>query len=203
MINRRNLLKAGAAGLLMAPMISRAGHAQQLTEQEVFHDPDAPVLGNPNGNVTVVEYFDYQCPYCKKSHADVEAVIAEDGNVRFLMKDWPVFGDTSVFASQAVLGANELGQYKIGMEALMATRGALSEDDVKRLLTAAGLDLSAVGAAVQKNEKKIADLLTRNFNQALAFNFAGTPSFVIGSTTYSGVLSKDALRDAIKQARAA
>jgi protein-disulfide isomerase len=203
MIGRRRLLSIGASSAILAVLAPRAGSAQQLTPDDVFHDADAPTLGNPNGDVTVVEFFDYQCPYCKKSHPDVKSVVAEDGNVRLVMKDWPVFGDASVFAAQAVLGANEIGNYEKAMEVLMATPASLSEDDVKRLLTSAGLDLGKIAAVVRQNDKKISDLLTRNYNQALAFNFAGTPSFVIGKTAYSGVLSKDQLRDLIKQARAA
>lgn len=201
MIIRRQFLSVAAASVVAAALAPRPGRARQLTEDEVFRDPDAPVLGNPKGDVTIVEFFDYQCPYCKKSHPDVESVVTEDGNVRLIMKDWPVFGDVSVFASQAVLGANELGAYKQAMEALMATPASLSQDDVKRLLTSAGLDLSKVAEAVRRNDKKISNLLTRNYNQATAFNFAGTPSFVIGKMAYSGVLGKDQLRDAIRQAR--
>jgi protein-disulfide isomerase len=203
MFIRRQFLSIAAGGVVAAVLAPRLGFGQQLTEDEVFRDPDAPVLGNPKGDVTIVEFFDYQCPYCKKSHPDVESVVTEDGNVRLIMKDWPVFGDVSVFASQAVLGANELGAYKQAMETLMATPGSLSQDDVKRLLTSAGLDLSKVAEAVRRNDKKISDLLTRNYNQALAFNFGGTPSFVIGRASSSGVLSKDELQDLIKQARAA
>lgn len=203
MINRRRLLSVGASSAILAALAPRAGSAQQLTLEDVFRDPDAPTLGNPNGDVTVVEFFDYQCPYCKKSHPDVKSVVAEDGNVRLVMKDWPVFGDASVFAAQAVLGANEIGGYERALEVLMATPASLSEDDVKRLLTSTGLDLSKIAAAARQNDKKISDLLTRNYNQAQAFNFAGTPSFVIGKTAYSGVLSQDQLRDLIKHARSA
>ncbi|MFK0166579.1 DsbA family protein [Rhizobium sp. NPDC090279] len=203
MLNRRHFLSVAAGGVALAGLAPRLGFAQQLTQQEVFHDPDAPVLGNPKGDVTVVEFFDYQCPYCKKSHPDVEAAVSEDGNVRLIMKDWPVFGDVSVFAAQAVLGANEIGLYKPAMEALMATQGSLSEDKVRSVLSTAGIDMGKVTTALQQNNQKISDLLTRNYKQAVAFNFRGTPSFVIGRGTYSGVLSKDQLREAINQARAA
>jgi protein-disulfide isomerase len=202
MYNRRQFLSVAASGALASTLLVRSGFAAQLTQDDVFRDPDAPVLGNPKGDVTIVEFFDYQCPYCKKSHPDVKAAVSEDGNVRLVMKDWPVFGDASVFASQAVLGANEIGAYEKAMEALMATPASLSEDDVKRLLTTAGLDLAKIAEAVQRNDKRIFDLLTRNYNQAMAFNFGGTPSFVIGRATSSGVLSKDQLRDLIKRARA-
>lgn len=203
MIDRRRLLSVAASAAILVVVAPRTGSTQQLTRDDVFRDPDTPVLGNPNGDVTVVEFFDYQCPYCKKSHPDVKSVVAEDGNVRLIMKDWPVFGDASVFAAQAVLGANEIGVYEKAMDVLMATPASLSEEDVKRLLTSAGLDLGKIAAAVRQNDKKISNLLTRNYDQALAFNFGGTPSFVIGKTAYSGVLSKDQLRDLIKQARAA
>ncbi len=202
MFHRRQFLSVVAGSTLASTLPVRSGFAAQLTQKEVFRDPDAPVLGNPKGDVTIVEFFDYQCPYCKKSHPDVKAAVSEDGNVRLVMKDWPVFGDASVFASQAVLGANEIGAYEKAMEALMVTPASLTEDDVKGLLTAAGLDLAKIAEAVQRNDKKISDLLTRNYNQAIAFKFAGTPSFVIGKMTYSGVLGKDQLHDAIKQARA-
>lgn len=202
MFNRRQFLSIAAGSTLAFNLLVRSGFAAQLTQDDVFRDPDAPVLANPKGDVTIVEFFDYQCPYCKKSHPDVKAAVSDDGNVRLVMKDWPVFGDTSVFASQAVLGAHEIGAYENAMEALMATPASLSEDDVKRLLTTAGLDLSKIAEAVQRNDKKISDLLTRNYNQAMAFNFAGTPSFVIGKMTYSGVLGKDQLHNAIRQARA-
>lgn len=201
MLNRRNFLSVAATAALSMPLSTARAFAQQLTEDEVFRDPVAPVLGNHNGDVTIVEFFDYQCPYCKRSHSDVMSVVREDGNVRLVLKDWPIFGNASVLASQAVLGANEIGAYEMAMEALMSTPASLSEDDVKRLLTSAGLDLVKIEEAVRQNSKKISDLLKRNHDQALAFNFAGTPSFVIGRATYSGQLDKEQLREAIRRAR--
>lgn len=202
MYKRRKILSTVTGGAVAAILAPRSGSTQELSQEDVFRDPDAPVLGNPDGDTTVVEFFDYQCAYCKRSHEDVKSVIADDGNVRLVMKDWPVFGNASVFAAQAVLGASTIGYYEKAMEALMATPASLSEDDVKRLLTAVGLDLTEIADAVRQNNRKINDLLTRNYKQALAFRFAGTPSFVIGKKTYSGVLDSDQLRDAIREARA-
>lgn len=202
MKSRRDFLSIAAGGTLAAAIVPSLLSAQQLTQEEVFHDPDAPVLGNPHGDVTVTEFFDYHCLYCKRCHPRVEAAVKEDGQVRLLMKDWPVFGDVSVLASQAVLGARELGLYEPTHEALMATPGSLTEDQVKTNLTEVGVDLTKLSVTFCQNDKKIADLLTRNFNQALAFNFRGTPSFVIGASLYSGTLTQDQLRAAIKRARA-
>ena len=187
MITRRNLLTAAAGTAAFAAMVPPMAFSQEITEKSVFYDPDAPVLGNPKGDVTVVEFFDYQCPYCKKIHPMVEKVVREDANVRLVLKDWPVFGGASIFAAQAVLGAAQMGKYEPAMEALMKTTGKLTE----------------IAAAVNKHSAKISGLLDRNYSQALAFNFAGTPSFVIGRTTFAGVLDEKGLKGAIAEARAA
>jgi len=159
------------------------------------------VLGNPKGDVTLVEFFDYQCPYCKKSHPTVKKLVEQDGNIRLVLKDWPVFGGASIFAAQAVLGAAQIGQYEKAMEALMRTSGKLTEEVVEKALTGAGLKMADIVAAVNKHSGKISGLLDRNYSQALALNFVGTPSFVIGSHLYPGVLDEKGLKEAIATAR--
>lgn len=201
MFSRRDLLTtslAVAGGVLLG---SRATEAQQMSMNNVFFDKAAPVLGNPKGKVTVVEFFDYQCPYCKSSHQMVNKVVKQDGDVRLVMKDWPIFGAASIFAAQAVLGAAQLGKYELAFEALMKTKGKLSEEMVEKTLTDAGLSMKEIATAVNKNNEKISSLLDRNYNQALGFNFAGTPAFVIGKTLYPGVLDEKALKEAIAKAR--
>ena len=203
MLSRRDVLAGGlatAAGLTLLGV--RDSAAAQMSTKEIFFDKDAPVLGNPKGSVTVVEYFDYQCPYCKSSHAALKKVVAADGDVRLVLKDWPILGDASVFAAQAVLGAAQIGHYEPAMEALMKTRGRLSQTQVEKALAGVGLTMEMLSAAVNENNSKISALLDRNYSQALSFNFVGTPSFVIGKDVYPGVLSEKALKDAIKLARA-
>jgi protein-disulfide isomerase len=201
MLTRRTVLTATLAAAAVSTLGVRSSLAQKITKQEIFFDKDAPVLGNPKGDVTVVEYFDYQCPYCKKAHPMIKKVIKEDGNVRLVLKDWPVFGDASIFAAQAVLGAAQIGKYETAMEALMKTSGKLSHEDVEKALTGAGLSIEKLAAAVNKNNDKISGLLDRNYNQAVALNFVGTPSFVIGSTLFPGYLDEKGLKDAIAKAR--
>lgn len=201
MLTRRTVLTATLAAAAVSTLGVRSSLAQKITKQEIFFDKDAPVLGNPKGDVTVVEYFDYQCPYCKKAHPMIKKVIKEDGNVRLVLKDWPVFGDASIFAAQAVLGAAQIGEYETAMEALMKTSGKLSHEDVEKALTGAGLSIEKLAAAVNKNNDKISGLLDRNYNQAVALNFVGTPSFVIGSTLFPGYLDEKGLKDAIAKAR--
>lgn len=202
MLTRRTVLAAPLAAAAASLIEGRPSFAQQLTKQQVFFDKDAPVLGNPKGDVTIVEFFDYQCPYCKKIHPTVEKIVKADGNVRLILKDWPIFGDASVFAAQAVLGAAQIGQYRPAMEALMKTKAKLSHEDIEKALTGAGLSMKELTAAVNRYNAKISGLLDRNYSQALAFNFAGTPSFVIGSAIFPGVLDEKGLKEAIAKARA-
>jgi len=203
MLTRRTIVRAAIGAAALSTLAPGRLLAQGLTPQEVFFDIDAPVLGNPKGDVTVVEFFDYQCPYCKKNHPVMKKVVERDGNVRLVMKDWPVFGEASVYASQAVLAAAAIGKYQPAMEALMTLPGRLTEEDVQRAFKGAGISMKDVIASVNKNSDRIGALLDRNYQQALAFNFAGTPSFVIGKTLYPGALDKAGLIAAIAKARKA
>ncbi len=202
MLLRRDFVAGGLATVGGTLITAQISPAQQMSMNDVFFDSDAPAIGNPKGKTTVVEYFDYQCPYCKSSHAMVKKVVADDGDVRLVLKDWPIFGGASIFAAQAVLGAAHVGRYQLAMEALMKTKARLSEDDVEKALTGAGLTMKEIAASVNKNNRKISALLDRNYSQALGFNFVGTPSFVVGKTIYPGVLDEKGLKDAIRRARA-
>ena len=203
MIDRRTILTGmlAAGGLSSLPL--RAALAHEPSPEEVFADPAAPVLGNPEGDVTVVEFFDFQCIYCKRDYPMIRDVVAKDGNVKLVMKDWPIFGPVSVYAAQAVQGAAALGDYETALDALMRANTRLSHEKVEEILTDAGLDFDAIAASVSKNQDAIGALLDRNYHQAEAFQFNGTPSFVIGRTGYPGVLDRALLEEAIAKARAA
>lgn len=198
MLTRRHML-ATAALALIAP---RASSAVELSQNALYFDKDAPVLGNPKGDVTLVEFFDYQCGYCKSSHPMVRRIVKEDGNIRLVLKDWPIFGGVSVFAAQAVLGAAQLGKYEQALEAVMGITGRVSEEAVEQALLSVDLPMDRVAAAVNKHNTKISGLLDRNYAQATGFNLVGTPSFVTGSSLYPGVLDEQALKKAIAKARA-
>ncbi|NKN35005.1 DsbA family protein [Agrobacterium sp. a22-2] len=198
MLTRRHMLGTAALALI-AP---RASFAVELTQHELYFDKDAPVLGNPKGDVTLVEFFDYQCGYCKSSHPIVRRIVKEDGNVRLVLKDWPIFGGVSVFAAQAVLGAAQLGKYEPAMEAVMKIQGRVSEEAVEQALASVDLPMDRIAAAVNKHNTKISGLLDRNYAQATSFNLVGTPSFVTGTSLYPGVLDEEGLKKAIAKARA-
>ena len=205
-IHRRMILGAGAGlgllGIAGAAMTLRA-RADELTIEDVLHDPDSPVLGNPDGDLTIVEYFDYQCPFCKMNHPILRDVVAEDGNIRLALKDWPIFGAPSVYASQLVLGTVEAGNYEKANSALMATNAKLSNDDIDRTLGDAGIDIDAAQAAYRADRDRWDGLLARNAMQAAELGLRGTPAFIVGRAIYPGALDEATLRGAIAEARKA
>lgn len=203
MLQRRQFVFGSVLGLagLSLGRISSA-HAQDApTPQDVFFDPDTPVLGNPKGDVTIAEYFDFQCPYCKRDFPMVRKVVKQDGNVRLVMKDWPIFGGASVYASHLSLAARTLGLNEAVVDTLMATAGKLSQSSIDQTLTQAGLDVPMLTAAYAKQEAAINAVIARNRAQADAFGFPGTPAYVVGLTLYPGVLKEDDLKAAISKAR--
>lgn len=203
-IHRRMILGAGAGlgllGLAGGAMTLRA-RADELTVDDVLHDPDSPVLGNPDGDVTIVEYFDYQCPFCKKNHPILTQVVEADGNIRLVMKDWPIFGAPSVYASQLVLGTVDRGEYEKANSALMATEAKLSNDQIDTVLTEAGIDVAAAQEAYRAARDKWDGLLARNASQAAQMGLRGTPAFIIGRAIYPGALDAATLQGAISEAR--
>lgn len=199
---RRTFLAGLAAGASL-PLVGGA-FAQEddvLSRDAVLRDPDIPVLGNPNGDVSVVEFFDYQCPYCKSAAPELMKVVQEDGKVRFVMKDWPVFGAASVYAAKIVLAAQHQRKYAAAHKAVMAARGKLSETLVDDVLRKAGIDLARAKTDAGTHDATLTAVLKRNNAQAEAFGFQGTPSFIVGTFRVPGVLSADNLKRAIADAR--
>lgn len=169
----------------------------------VLFDPDQPVLGNPQGDVTVAEFFDYQCPFCKRGHKDLMDTVEADGNVRLIMKDWPIFGGSSVMAAQMVLAATASDGYPAAQAALMATPARLSDDDVRLTLTEAGFDPEALLASYRQDRAQWDGLISRNSQQAAGLSLQGTPAFIVGRTIHAGAMDRTALNAAIAAARAA
>ncbi|MFG1396418.1 DsbA family protein [Roseixanthobacter pseudopolyaromaticivorans] len=195
MQSRRCFLISTAALLAIPTTVTRVA-AQQPSREEVFFDPVTPVLGNPDGDVTIVEFFDYQCPFCKSTYPELKKFVSDDGNLRLMMRDWPIFGEASRFAAEHVLALDPQA-YGRAHEALMGTEGRLAESDVIEVLE----DASVKGLAPAHSPEAVADTLSRNDRMAKAFGLAGTPSFAIGSKIYGGVLDRTGLAQAVLEAR--
>ena len=173
-----------------------------LSRDQVWSDPDIPVLGNPEGDLTIVEYFDYQCPVCKQVHPDLMRVIAEDGKVRLVSRNWPIFGTLSTYAARMALAARYQGKYVQAHEALFTAKLRLTEAVSRQLLAAAGVDTMRAARDLDANRAAIDAVLARNHTQAVAFGFLGTPAFIVGKYRVNVGLSAENFKRVIADARA-
>lgn len=179
------------------------GFDDTLSRDAVLRDPEIPVLGNPQGDLTVVEYFDYQCPYCKKLAPEVAQVVRDDGKIRLVLKDWPIFGAVSKSAAQLALATKYQNKYQEAHDALIGAREKLTEANIPELLTKAGVDVEKAREDLQAHQRAIDDVLVHNSKQADAFGFAGTPGFIVGFFRVPGVVETKVFKQIIADARAA
>jgi protein-disulfide isomerase len=201
------LLGAGAAmlGLEIAtnPALGQGGDDPVLTEALVLRDSDIPVAGNPNGDITIVEYFDYQCPYCRKVEPELRQVVQDDGKVRLVLKDWPILGPVSVVASRMALASKYQDKFIQAHDAMMGVNSKLTEPRIRELLAGAGIDVDRLNRDLDANAKGIDAILARNNDQATAFGFNGTPAFIVGKFRVPGALTMAQFDQAIADARKA
>ena len=201
------LFGAGAAmlGLNIVPgsALAQSDGETVLTEALVLRDPDIPVAGNVDGDITIVEYFDYQCPYCRKIEPELRQVVQDDGKVRLVLKDWPILGEVSVIAARMALASKFQGKFLQAHEALIGVNSKLTEPRIRELLAGAGIDLDRLNRDRVTNAKAIDAILARNNDQSTAFGFKGTPSFIIGKFRVPGVLTMAQFDMAIADARKA
>jgi protein-disulfide isomerase len=204
---RRSALTLIGAGALMAggSTFSRAatGGDEVLTEAKVLRDPDVPVAGNPDGNVSIIEWSDYNCPYCRKLEPELRQVIQDDGKVRLVLKDWPILGPVSVTAARIALAAKYQDKYHRAHDAMMGVSSRLTESRINELLASAGVDMDRLKSDLTAHGKDIDAILKRNNDQAEAFGFNGTPSFIVGKYRVPGVLSMAEFEQVIADARKA
>jgi len=196
------LLGAGAFALAARPALAHDDD-EVLTEALVLRDPDVPVIGNANGDISIVEWFDYNCPYCRKVAPELRQVVEDDGKVRLVLKDWPILGEVSKLAARLTLAAKYQDKYLAAHEALIGVASRLTEPRVRELLAGAGLDMERLDKDLAANARTIDAVLVRNNNQARAFEFRGTPSFIVGKYRVPGVLSMSEFEQVIADARKA
>jgi protein-disulfide isomerase len=168
-------------------------------KKELFESSDDLVQGNPKGDVTVVEFFDYRCPYCKQVEPSLDALLKEDTKLRIVYKEFPILGDTSVYAAHVALAAKKQGKYAEFHRALMATKGDIAPETVMNVAASVGLDLNKVKADMTASE--IDKLIDANFALADALNVQGTPAIIIGDMLIPGAIDLDSLRKDIAALR--
>lgn len=167
--------------------------------EELARAPDTPVLGNPDGDIAIVEFFDYRCPYCKSVAGSVVDLVEADGNIRFVLKEYPILGADSEFAAKAALAARMQGKYRELHMAMMDFKGKVTSDDVRRLAAGVGLDVDRLERDMQS--PVVADSISRNLALGEAIGVRGTPAFVIGDELIPGAISVEEMQKRIAVAR--
>ena len=168
-------------------------------QKELLDDTDDLVQGNPKGDVTLVEFFDYRCPYCKQVEPSLDALLKEDGKLRIVYKEFPILGEASIYATHVALAAKQQGKYAEFHRAMMATKGDISDDTVLNVATSLGLDMTKIKADMAA--PAIDKLIDKNYALADALDIQGTPALIIGDTLIPGAVDLDGLRKDIAAAR--
>lgn len=169
---------------------------------EVFNDGVSYVGGNPDGDVTVVEFLDYQCGFCKRAFPIVDELIASDGNIRFIVKEFPILGDASVLGSRYALAIKSLygdEAYKTTHDDLMLLQGSLTPQTLMRLSDENELDHDDILAEMESED--ISRIITANRDLAARLQIQGTPSFVMGESFVRGFLELDQMRQVVAAER--
>lgn len=167
--------------------------------QELFDVAADPVRGNPRGDVTIVEFFDARCPYCKRLHAEMKPLLERDRNLRVVMKDLPILGPQSLVASRALLAAQRQGKYVELYNALMGLRGEPTDAVIRTEAGRAGIDVDRLWR--EKDDPAIQRRLDSNIALARALRIEGTPALVVGDTLIPGAVPIAQLEQIIAEER--
>ncbi|WP_169569090.1 DsbA family protein [Sneathiella limimaris] len=178
---------------------NRERQALDLHRKALENDGFSFVAGNPDGDVTIVEFFDYRCGYCKKSFPDLMQVVKADGNVRLVLKEFPILGDSSVFASRAAMASIAQGKYMEFHIALMESRGNLSGPKVLNIAEEVGLNVAQLEQDMKSED--ISQKINQTYSLANALEISGTPAFVIGDRIAAGAIPPQQMMSLVQNAR--
>ena len=198
------LLSVALMTVAWLPSITAAQGVQLITaagQKEMLRDPGTDVVGASDADVTIIEFLDYNCPYCKKFAPTLHALLAEDHTIAIVYKDWPILGDVSVYAARSALAARWQGKYLAAHDALMAAARLTQNDEVDATLQRAGIDLPALKRDQAAHAKDIDALLARNDAEAQALHLRGTPGIVIGRELLPGITDLTGLKQLVADTR--
>ncbi len=167
---------------------------------KTLNDPAETVFGNKDGDITIVEFFDYNCGYCKRALPDLQKVVEDDPNVRIVFKEMPILGPTSRTAATWALAAKKQGKYFEYHTALMDHAGPKEEGELEKIARNMGLDVEKM--KVDANSQEINQQLAKDMELSQKIGVQGTPAFVIGKTFIPGYVGVDGLKDAVAKERA-
>ena len=167
---------------------------------EIFHDATDPVVGNPNGDVTIVEFFDYNCGWCKKSIVEMKALVEKDKNVRVVMKEFPIFGGGSDYAAKAALASVKQGKYWEFHQALFATESKVTIEVADQIAAEVGIDVARMKKDME--DPAIAANIQKTQILAQTMLITGTPAFIVDDQVFPGYTALDGLEASIASVRA-
>ena len=165
-------------------------------------DPDAPRHAPPGYDFTIVEYFDYQCPYCRLAHDTLRQLMAKDKKVRIIFRDMPVFGPASERAARVAIAAKYQNKYLAVHQALLQASRPLDEKKIQAAVRRAGADWTLIEADLIRHSEDIDDLIERNTLQSKMLRFTGTPGFILGTTLGFGAVKLPTIERLIAESRA-
>lgn len=202
-MHRRDFIRIAALTALVPAALGGAGTAwaEGVDVNAILRDPAAPTFGNPDGDVTIVAFLDYNCPFCKKSAPDLARVVKEDGHIRLVYKDWPVLTEASVYGAQLALAATYQDRYETVHNALMSIPGRrIDEPTMLKAVAGSGVDLDRLMADLKAHIADIGALLKRNAAQADSLGLSGTPTYLVGPLLAS-TLDYASFKRAVAEAR--
>ncbi len=183
--------------------LERDAQLLQTNSPALFSSPSDWVGGNPEGDITVVEFMDYRCSYCRKAHSEVNTLVESDGNIRYIVKEFPILGPESVASSQFAIAVRMLygdAAYKAAHDALITLRGEANADTLARLAKDLGHDPDAVAAKMAAPD--VMAVIDQNHALASTMDISGTPTFVVDETMVRGYVPLDDMRQIVADQRA-
>lgn len=172
--------------------------ALKARQNELLHDPSSPVSGNLKGEITVVEFYDYRCGYCKKAASAVTELQKIDPRVRVVYKDFPILGESSELAAKAALASQIQGKHQAFHEALFSSHGDMTKHEILKIAVAVGLDANRLEADM--GNPKWQAVIDKNRALARDLGISGTPGFIVGNELVPGWLDLNGLKELIARA---
>ncbi|MCP9469422.1 MAG: DsbA family protein [Nitrospira sp.] len=181
-----------------AELQERQKVALATKQNELLHDPSSPVSGNPKGEITLVEFYDYRCGYCKRAASAVTQLQKEDPRVRVVYKDFPILGEPSELAAKAALASQVQGKHQVFHEALLASHADMTKDEILKIAAGVGLDVKRLEADMADPQWQV--VIDKNRALAEELGISGTPGFIVGTELVPGMLDLDGLKELIARA---
>lgn len=184
-----------------AARLAQSSQAVTQNKDAIFNSKNDVSIGNPKGDITVVEFFDYNCTYCRHALGDMETLLKQDTNVRFVLKEFPILGPDSVAASRVSDAFRKLApeKYAAFHRALLGSDGRASEDSAIEVASSLGVSEAAIRAEMAKSPNT--DSVKATYQLATDLNVTGTPAYIIGNETISGAIGLEAIQQKIANVR--